>query len=114
LKPGFEKESQMRAAAVLVGAVVLAAAQTAWAEDCARLPKRAEQVTCLQRTIEQLQHRIATLEQRHYDLMEQNARLKLRELDPLAKREALISLIDERVKEALKPRFHQLPISPVR
>jgi len=59
------------------------------AEDCTKRPSQAEQIACLQQSVDQLQQRLARLD-----------------LYTVGHRQ-VEELIDQKLKEALTPRLHQ-------
>lgn len=81
----------------LAAAALVVLTQGARAEDCTKRPSQAEQIECLQRTVEVLQQQVQLLHARQSTFFLDGSRLGKRSIE---------ELIDEKIRRALQPRLH--------
>jgi hypothetical protein len=93
----------MRTRLITMAVAFLALSPSARAEDCTRRPKQAEQIECLQRTVEMLQRQLERL------LPKRQSTVAGRATGNEVEVYSIEALIDEKIREAIKPRVHLLP-----
>jgi hypothetical protein len=93
----------MRTLLITVAVAFLVFSPSARAEDCTLRPKQAEQIECLQRTVEALQRQLERL------LPKRQLTVAGRATGIEVEVYSVEALIDEKIREAMEPRVHLLP-----